>query len=353
MKKLYPLQFAESADECVIDDGKKSEEKLALEEKKIKFSSSCTEDSFIAKGFLAGNTLDEVIETYLGNLLGDNIFEYYRGVFPLQVKIHRFNKMSPILVSPDNTVASERFGCWGKERFWYVADVKPGAQIFMGFKKEMTARSFFDYASKHQLKDVMNEIEPEVGESFYIAPGVPFCAGGGVTIIEVAQNSPVELDLTDDGQIGEAMDFINYHFYTPEYKMPEECSFRVEKVMLKSEEIISPEDSDSFIVYVGLSGNAKITAEKGYAIGQSDIILIPQELNEFHFTPDSENPTFLRIYMAPVKEEKDAYLNYEEHKEHHHQHDQHDNCAHHDHCDHNDHHDHCDDDECECHHHDS
>jgi hypothetical protein len=159
--------------------------------------------------------------------------------------------------------------------------------------------------------------------------------------------------LTDDGQIGEAMDFINYHFYTPEYKMPEECSFRVEKVMLKSEEIISPEDSDSFIVYVGLSGNAKITAEKGYAIGQSDIILIPQELNEFHFTPDSENPTFLRIYMAPVKEEKDAYLNYEEHKEHHHQHDQHDNCAHHDHCDHNDHHDHCDDDECECHHHDS
>ena len=60
-----------------------------------------------------------------------------------------------------------------------------------------------------------------------------------------------------------------------------------------------------------------------------------QELNEFHFTPDSENPIFLRIYMAPVKEEKDAYMNYEEPKEHHH------------------HNDHCDDDECDCHHNDS
>lgn len=336
MKKLYPLQFADTADMCILDDGKKSEKELAIEEKKIKFSSSCTEDSFIAKGFLAGNTLDEVIETYLGNLLGDKIFEYYRGIFPLQIKIHRFNKMSPVFVSPNNEVARERFGCWGKERFWYIADVKEGAQIFMGFKKEMTARSFFDYASKHHLKDAMNEIEPEIGESFYIAPGTPFCAGGGVTIIEVAQNSPVELDLTDDGQIGEALDFLNYQFYTPEYKMPEECSFRVEKVMLKSEEIISPEDSDSFIIYVGLSGKAKITAEKEYSAGQSDIILIPQELNEFHFTPDGENPVFLRIYMAPVKEEKDSYMNYEEQEDHRHHH----------------HNDHCDD-ECDCHHNDS
>src|SRR5574344_2449593 len=212
MKKLYPLQFADSAEDCVIDDGKKRAESIAALEKKLKYSPLCTEDSYVAKGFLAGNTLDEVIETYLGNLLGDKIFEYYRGVFPVQIKIHRFNKMSPILVSPDNTVASERFGCWGKERFWYVADVKPGAQIFMGFKKDMTARSFFHYASKNQRKDAMNEIEPEVGESFYIAPGVPFCAGGGVTIIEVAQNSPVELDLTDDGQIGEAKVQLNNNF---------------------------------------------------------------------------------------------------------------------------------------------
>lgn len=331
MKKLYPLQFTDTAQECAVDDGKKTSEDLAKEESNLKYSSSCTEDSYIAKGFLAGNTLDEVIETYLGNLLGDKIFEYYRGVFPLQIKIQNFKKMSPVIVSPDNEVARERFGCWGKERFWYIADVKPGAQIFMGFKKEMTARSFFEAASKHHLKDVMNEIEPEAGESFYIAPGIPFCAGGGITIIEIAQNSPVELDLTDDGQIGESMDFLNYHFYTPVYQMPEECSFRIEKVVLKSEEIISPEDTDSFIVYVGLSGKAKVIADKEYKIKESDIILIPQELNEFHFTPDSENPTFLRIYVPQPKEEKDAYTNEyasdDEEEGHHHHHHDHDRCC--------------------------
>lgn len=332
MKKLYPLQFADTADECSVDNGQKTAGTLDNEDAKLKFSSSCTEDSYVAKGFLAGNTLDEVIETYLGNVLGDKIFEYYRGVFPLQIKIRRFDKMSPILVSPDNEVARERFGCWGKERFWYISDVKDNAQIFMGFKKEMTARSFFESASKHHLKDVMNEIEPEAGESFYIAPGIPFCAGGGVTVIEVAQNSPVELDLTDDGQIGESMDFLNYHFYTPEYQMPEECSFRVEKVVLKSDEIISPEDSDSFMVYVGLSGNAKIIADKEYPVRQNDIILIPQELNEFHFSPGSENPTFLRIYIPEPKEEKDSYTDdyaaAGEEEAHHHHHCDDENCGH-------------------------
>ena len=64
------------------------------------------------------------------------------------------------------------------ERFWYIADVKEGAQIFMGFKKEMTARSFFDYASKHHLKDAMNEIEPEIGE---------FLHSSGNTILQEAE----------------------------------------------------------------------------------------------------------------------------------------------------------------------
>ena len=119
-----------------------------------------------------------------------------------------------------------------------------------------------------------------------------------MTIIEVAQNSPVELDLTDDGQIGEALDFLNYHSYTPEYKMPEECSFRVEKVMLKSgRNHISGRFRQFY--YICRSERQNQNYQKRVFCRTIDIILIPQELNEFHFIPNSENPVFLRIYMAP------------------------------------------------------
>ena len=43
--------------------------------------------SVVQNGFLAGNTLDELMEIYLGDLVGENVFSFYKGDFPLLVKI--------------------------------------------------------------------------------------------------------------------------------------------------------------------------------------------------------------------------------------------------------------------------
>ena len=296
MKKLYPLRFTDNA-----------------EETEITYSLSCTENSFIANGFLAGNTLDDIIETYLGSLLGEEIFKGFHGVFPIEVKIREFSKVSPVTVSPDDIIARERFMCWGKDRFWYVLDRKKNAAIYMGFKKTLSAQELYGLFKAGKMKDAMNEIDPEEGETFYIRPGVPFCAKG-VTVIEVSQNSPVEFNIENYDEFAETLDFVDMKSYIPEYQLPEECTYRAERVVLKSDQIVSPEESDSFTIYVCIGGKSHIKTSDGedMPLQKNDIVLIPQEAEEFHFTPDGkekdQKAQFLRISMGQVEEEPNSYI---------------------------------------------
>ena len=54
-------------------------------------------DSIIANGFLAENSIDDVIETYLADLLGPKVLEYYRGELPVTVRISDINDRLPHL----------------------------------------------------------------------------------------------------------------------------------------------------------------------------------------------------------------------------------------------------------------
>ncbi|MBR4980531.1 MAG: hypothetical protein IKY05_03405, partial [Bacteroidales bacterium] len=75
------------------------------------FKDSCTENSVALNGFLQDNTLDEIIETYLGNLLGDNVFSFFQGNFPISVEIKREMQRTPIKVSPNNDLSLQRYEC--------------------------------------------------------------------------------------------------------------------------------------------------------------------------------------------------------------------------------------------------
>lgn len=43
--------------------------------------------SVVSNGFLEENELDDLIETYMGDLLGEKIFTYYKGFFPIMVSM--------------------------------------------------------------------------------------------------------------------------------------------------------------------------------------------------------------------------------------------------------------------------
>ncbi|MGM9773942.1 MAG: hypothetical protein ACI3Y2_01895 [Candidatus Egerieousia sp.] len=332
-KKLYPLQFVDKEDLCIDYENLTTEQAKEAEES-LKLGNNCTEKSFVAKGFLAGNTLEDIVDTYLGNILGEKAFRYFEGLFPLEVKILSYKKRTPVIVTADEETARSRFGCMGKEKLWYILSAKKGSSIYLGFRNDISAQEIYDCQLKGEILPMMNEIEPEAGETFYIKPGTPMSIGSGVEIIEVSQNSPIELNIEDNDQLVEALDFINLSGYIPEYFAPEECPFRVERINISDEQKIDTEETGSFIIFLCLSGRAHIRWKDGeLSLTKKDMTLIPNEL-EFSIAPDEKSDaTLLKIYPAPISDDLDDHV--------HHHDDGHD-------CDCGEDHHHCD---CGGHHH--
>ena len=196
------------------------------------FKDNCTENSVALNGFLQDNTLDEIIETYLGNLLGDNVFSFFQGNFPISVEIKREMQRTPIKVSPNNDLSLQRYECWGKERMIYIISARKDSSMYIGFQKSLSATELYEKCQKGIILEAMNEIEPEEGETFYIRPGVPFSIGPGISYLELSQNSPVEFNIENMEQMVEALDFIKLEASVPEYIAPEECLFRMESVLI-------------------------------------------------------------------------------------------------------------------------
>lgn len=181
-------------------------------------------DSVVNAGWLKGNSLSDMMETYLERIVGEHIFAYYGRQFPVMIKWLDVRKKTPIMVHPDDRIAGPRYDCLGKTKLWYINDIKPGAKLYMGFKNDITATEFYERCTNGSLEEVLNVIVPRKGESFVIAPGIVHGAVGSMRICEVTESSDLDFKVFNWGQPTEndnvenlglvaAFDFINYKAY--------------------------------------------------------------------------------------------------------------------------------------------
>ena len=178
-------------------------------------------DSVISEGWLAGNTIGEIMETYLERVTGEDVYNYYGRQFPLLVKFLDINGKLSVQVHPDDEIAAQRYDALGKAEIWYVMDAKPDAKIYMGFNREMTAQEFYDRCKNGTVEQVLNVISPKKGDVIFITPGTVHAAEGGLLIAEVQESSDMTFRLYDWGRefepssarqmhLEEAIDLIDY-----------------------------------------------------------------------------------------------------------------------------------------------
>ena len=86
-------------------------------------------ESVVANGPLAENTLNELLEIYMGGLIGERNYERFGDEFPLLFKIIDAADRLSIQVHPDDALARERGFANGKTELWYVIDAAPGAEM--------------------------------------------------------------------------------------------------------------------------------------------------------------------------------------------------------------------------------
>ena len=294
------------------------------------------DESVVSEGFLEGNTLEDILETYMGDLVGDAVYDCYRNQFPLLVKLLDINDRLSVQVHPDDVTAAQRYDSYGKKECWYVLEADEDAVIWLGFKRNVTATEFYEACRKGTADTLLNAFHPKKGECYLINPGTVHAAGGGLVIAEIQESSDITLRLYDWGRennpataremnLEEAIDIIDFSALKAEeciVRNPESGKpifdtdrFTLTRIELAQPYRISPEQSDSFLVYICTNGAAEIQVPQAdgrnlaYTLEKGRLILLPASLEECLLVPVTPGTAVLEASVNAAENEKDDYIN--------------------------------------------
>lgn len=308
---LYPLKFKPRIKEriwggqAILKKKGKAASRLAKDKlygESWDLSSVKGDVSVVSNGFLKGNSLEEVIEVYMGELVGEENFERYGLGFPLLVKYLDCNDKLSVQVHPDDTLAMERHDSFGKTEAWYVVDCKPGAAIYLGFKDlNITREEYIAAVAESRLADLLNRVEVKPGDVFFIPAGTVHALGAGIEVVEVQQTSDVTYRIYDWDRVDAsgkgrelhtalAVDAIDFEADAEllhrkydlakggEAKVIESPYFTMVLHDVADEKRLERSDIDSFIIYIALKGDAVVVADGNEeSLAEGEVMLIPAE----------------------------------------------------------------------------
>lgn len=272
-------------------------------------------DSMACEGWLKGNTLSDIMQTYLERVVGETSFNWYGTQFPVLVKRLTVKGRTSLHVTADDEVAEQRYDSFGKTALWYVEAAGPQAKLWLGFKQDVTAEAFFNACEDNAVEPLLHSIKPKAGETYLIMPGMVHAAQD-VTLIEIAECSELWFRLFDWGSedrelhLEEAFDLIDFKKYRVGNKKDSGVAiavtpqFTVNKFPLTQALKSTRDEDDTFLLYYCTKGAAVIQADKvNYQLKQGDLLLVPAETAEFFLLPDGNNTELLEVRMDPREEE--------------------------------------------------
>jgi len=275
--------------------------------------------SVAENGFLAGNSLQELAEVYMGELLGDSIYERFGAEFPLLIKYIDAADYLSVQVHPDDAMAKERHQSYGKTEMWYILESDKG-QLIAGFNRELDQAQYLQHLNGGSLKEILNQEAVAPGDIYFMPAGRVHAIGAGVLLAEIQQTSDVtyriyDWDRTDDqGKPRElhtelALDAIDFSFHSS-YKTPYQALnnstvnavdspfFTTSVIQLDQPVEKDFNMIDSFVIYMCMEGAAGITYGKGEVetIKKGETVLIPAEIKNLALIP-TEATTLLEVYV--------------------------------------------------------
>ena len=317
-------------------------------------------ESVISNGFLAENTLTEAVEIYMGDLVGDKVYNRFGTEFPLLFKIIDAAKDLSIQVHPDDELAQRRGMPCGKTEMWYVMEADEGAKLISGFRRDTTPEEYTAALAAGHLEDLLHAENPEPGDVYFIPAGRVHALGKGLMVAEIQQTSDCTYRIYDYNQLhtAEAMDAIDfsgvdhahthYHAHLNETTTLADCPYFTTRLIAFDRPMRKNlEEVESFVVYMCVDGLAAVKAmDTIVPMHVGECVLVPAVADSVELF--CEGPAkLLEVTIDTAdwtdgpSEENDWVAQFigglrEEH-EHHHHHDDHCDCGH-------DHHGH----DCDC-----
>lgn len=323
---LYPLKFKPVYKE-VVWGGQKIKQSL---NKKGNLPQNCGESweisaiegsiSVVDNGFLKNNNLEEIVEIYMGELVGESVYEKFGIEFPLLIKFIDAADDLSVQVHPDNKTAEEKHNAYGKSEMWYVVEAENDATLINGFSKKIDSEQFLKLQENGELKNVLNNIKVQPGQVFNIPAGRIHSIGKGILLAEVQQTSDVTYRIYDWHRKDLKGNYRELHtdlaLDVLDFEPCIDCKVKYENTKNKTNEILKNEffavnildfdqkiekdyfHLDSFVIYICVEGDAEILSDDNEAVSikKGETVLIPADLKNIILNPKNKT-TILEVYV--------------------------------------------------------
>lgn len=272
--------------------------------------------SVVSNGIFKGKSLNELIEKFPNEILGEKVISKFGIQFPLLFKFLDARKDLSIQVHPNDELAKKRHNSFGKTEMWYVMQADDDARLIVGFKEKSSQEEYLENLKKHTLVTILDTKKVKKGDVFFLETGTVHAIGAGTLIAEIQQTSDITYRLYDfdredangnkrELHVDLALDAINYDVVNSQksYSTIENTSNQIVNCEYFTTHYIPLQGSysvernkDSFYVYMCVDGEFELNFEnQKYLYKKGDSILIPASINDYSF---NGNASLLEIYIS-------------------------------------------------------
>jgi mannose-6-phosphate isomerase len=311
--RLYPLMF-----QPILKDKIWGGEKLHQHFNKDSKSSQLGETwevstvpgdiSVVSNGDLKGESLQELLNIYKADFLGENNFKRFGEQFPLLIKFIDAKQDLSIQLHPNDELAKTRHNSFGKTEMWYVMQADKDANLIVGFNKDVDKEIYLKHLKDNSLTKILNFDKVKEGDAYFIEAGRVHAIGAGVLLAEIQQTSDVTYRVYDwdrvdtDGNERElhndiaidAFDFemkddfrVSYEKHKNTSNEMVSCPFFITNFIEMDTNLKKENTQDSFMIYMCLDGEVEVTTDNSTTIiSKGETVLIPAAVKSYNLKTD-------------------------------------------------------------------
>lgn len=274
--------------------------------------------SVVANGSLSGKNLQELLDTYKKDFVGEKVYERFGTKFPLLLKFIDAKSDLSVQLHPNDALGKKRHNSFGKEELWYILKAEKDSRLMFGFNQDLTRENYLKHLKDKTLFEVLHYEEIGKGDVYHIPQGRVHAIGAGVVLAEIQQSSDITYRLYDwdrkdtNGNARElhtdlALDAIDFNIpnkFRTYYKTePNEYCPIVKSLNFKTNIIdldcalhSDTKEKDSFKIYMCVAGSGRFsTKTDSIDIKTGETIFIPAVLDKYKIKPNRGAIRLLQI----------------------------------------------------------
>jgi mannose-6-phosphate isomerase len=231
---------------------------------------------------------------------GKKIGEVWFGAdLALLVKFVFTSERLSVQVHPNDEFARAHENSLGKTEMWYILRADPGARLAIGFRESISRERLREASLSGEIENLLNWIEVQAGDAFFIPAGTVHAIGGGLALCEVQQQSDVTYRLYDYGRprelhLDKAIQVSSTEASSPKSVMlPIDCEYFHTELARTTSSLLYKPEPQRFHMLIFVSGMGTIA---GQPFQEGETWLVPPGGQAFQIEP-ADTVKFLRTWV--------------------------------------------------------